>query len=216
MSVCRQCWFLSVLLVCGILIGCSGSEEARRATVLLQDTVATLRSQNDSLKKVVTKLELDNRTSVARIAGLEAQLADVQQKLAAIPPEPPPKPHMTDPHAAYNQGLEQFNAKHYAEAAATFQLALDSEAPENLQDNCYYWIGECAYGEKQYSKAIEYFQKVFTFEWSEKKDDSQLMIGNSYRALGNKAKAKEAYERLVKTFPASPYVKKAKERLGQI
>jgi tetratricopeptide (TPR) repeat protein len=216
MNMYRLCVALSILLLCGILIGCSGSNEAQHLATIatVRDSVATLRAENDSLKRVTLKLGLDNRTSISRITELETQLADLRQKLnAPTPPVPPPKPHITDPRATYMRALEEFRARKYADAAATFQSVLEAEAPVQLQDNCYYWQGECAYGEKKYAEAIEHFQKVFTFKWSEKKDDAQIMIANSYYAIGNKPKAKEAYERLVKKFPASPYVKKAKARL---
>ncbi len=43
-----------------------------------------------------------------------------------------------------------------------------------------------------------------------------MMIANSYLAMGEKGKAKEEYERLIKKFPASPYVKRAKAKLSKL
>jgi TolA-binding protein len=42
------------------------------------------------------------------------------------------------------------------------------------------------------------------------------MIGNSYMALGDKAAAKDAYSKLVSTYPSSSLVEKAKERLSKL
>ena len=217
MNVRRQLWIFCLLLVGGFLVGCSNSDELRKEAETLQGTVTTLRAENDSLQRLTSKLAVDIRTASAHITDLEAQVTDLKQKLAAAtPPAPPPKPHMTDPHAAYMHGLEQFRARNYADAEETFQSIINGEGPAELQNNCTYWLGECAYGEKKFADAIGHFQKVLTFPISKKKDDAQIMIANSYFATGNKAKAKEAYERLVKVFPASPYIKVAKAKLEKL
>ena len=211
----------SIFLLC--LIGCSGSEEAKKeipppppsATETMQKEMNDLKSKNESLKKQVAKLEQDNRTAIAKAAELETQLTELKEK-AAAPPPIIQKPIPTNARGSYKEALNLFRSRNYAEAASLFQSALDAGIQEKMQDNCYYWLGECAYGEKKYDEAIEHFQKVFTFKISEKKDDSQLMIGNSYLALGNKEKAKEAFERFTKKFPASPFIKRVKEKLGKL
>jgi TolA-binding protein len=207
----------SIFLLC--LIGCSGSEEAKReipgTTELMQNEMNDLKSQNESLKKQIAKLEQDNRTAVARAAELETQLVELKDK-AAAPPPVVQKPILANARESYQEALNLFRSRSYIEAASLFQSALDAGIQEKMQDNCYYWLGECAYGEKKYNEAIEHFKKVFTFKISEKKDDSQLMIGNSYLAMGNKEKAKEAFERFTKKFPASPFIKRVKEKLGKL
>ena len=211
----------AIFLFC--LIGCSGSEETKTevplpppsATETMQKEMNDLKSQNESLKKQVAKLEQDNRTAVARASELETQLVELKDK-AAAPPPVVQKPILTNARESYQEALNLFRSRSYIEAASLFQSALDVGIQEKMQDNCYYWLGECAYGEKKYNEAIEHFQKVFTFKISEKKDDSQLMIGNSYLALGNKEKAREAFERFTKKFPASPFIKRVKEKLGKL
>ena len=93
---------------------------------------------------------------------------------------------------------------------------LDAGAPAGLEDNCHYWLGECSYATKNFSNALEHFQHVFTYKVSEKKDDAQIMIANCYWRMGNKAKAKEEYQKFIDKYPASPYVNRAKERLGKL
>ena len=116
----------------------------------------------------------------------------------------------------YHDALDEFHNRKYEDAAALFQKVYDEGAPKGLDDNCVYWIGECLYGRKQYDSAIAQFKKVFDFKWSEKKDDSQIMIANSYFALGDKKTAKEEYEQLIKKYPASPFVKRAKAKLANL
>jgi TolA-binding protein len=220
---------LSALVVAAIILaGCHGAEEttentappAPTVTDLMQKELAATKASNDSLKLQLMKLEEANRAAVARAAELEAKMAH-EKAAAEMPPPPPPPRSETQPlisnlRDGYASALRLFRSANYAESMAMFQAVLDAGAPVEMQDNCYYWMGECAYGEKNYTAAIEYFQKIFTFAKSEKKDESQIMIANSYLAMGNKAKAKAEYERLVTKFPASPYVKKAKARLASL
>jgi len=215
---------ITAILFSIMLIGCSGSEEVKKeipppqlsATEAIQKEMNDLKSQNELMKKQVAKLEQDNRSAVAKAAELETQLADAKEKAVAPPPPVIQKPVSTNARESYKQALTLFNSRNYENAAALFQAALDGGIAEKMKDNCNYWLGECAFGEKKYNEAIEHFQKVFTFKISEKKDDSQLMIGNSYLAMGNKAKAKEAFEKFTKKFPASPFIKRVKEKLGKL
>jgi TolA-binding protein len=66
---------------------------------------------------------------------------------------------------------------------------------------------------KHYSDAIASFQKVIAFAHSSKKSAAQMMIGNCYMAMKSRTKAKDAYETLIKKYPASLYARRAKEKL---
>lgn len=209
---------LLFLLLIGsfLLSGCGTTEEAEKeeippppsATELLQQELNGLRTENSVLKKQISTLEQDNRTSVAKSADFETQLADCNEKLKAA--ETPP---VTDPRVSYQQALLLFNSRQYEQASLLLQQILSTGVPERLEDNCHYWLGECAYGSRKYREAVDHFRKVFSFRISEKKDESQVMIANSYYAMGNKVKAKEEYEILLQKFPASPYAKRVKEKL---
>jgi TolA-binding protein len=199
-----------------IFSGCGTTEEAEKeaippppsATELLQQELNGLKTENSVLKKQISTLEQDNREVVAKSANLENLLADCNEKLKAA--ETPPMP---EPRVSYKQALLLFNSRQYDQASLLIQQILSRGAPDGLEDNCHYWLGECAYGSKRFAEAIDHFKKVFTYRISEKKDESQIMIANSYYAMGNKARAKEEYELLLQKFPASPYVKRVKEKL---
>jgi TolA-binding protein len=216
---------VSVVMVCGVMfIGCASSENTSKeneqppqpsATEMMKKQITDLQSENISLRSQVEKFQQDNRTANARIAELETQLGELKERLVSTP-TPPPKLKISNTNEAYDHALALFRSRDYREAASTFQSIIDAGAPEGLTDNCVYWLGECAYGSKNYKEAIGYFGQVFTFAKSEKKDDAQIMIANSYFAMGNKTKAKAEYQKLIDKFPASPYVKRAKARLGQL
>ena len=222
----KNCLLLNFIIVLFglLLIGCSASEETAKestpppqpsASEMMQKEISTLKTENASLKQQLTKIEQDNRAATARVAELETQLTELKERQTVTPP-PSPKLNITNPHEVYQDGLGKFRARNYEEAALAFQSILDGGAPEGLEDNCTYWLGECAYGAKKYKEAIEHFHKVLSFSRSAKKDDAQIMIANSYFAMGNKAKAKEEYNKLIDKYPASPYVKTAKAKLNQL
>ena len=68
---------------------------------------------------------------------------------------------------------------------------------------------------KDYKTAISNFEKVFAYKISEKKDDAAIMIANSYWVMGNKKEAVKEYKKFLEKYPASPYVKRAKDRTGE-
>jgi TolA-binding protein len=234
---------VGVLLTAAIvslwLTGCSGSKEQEKelssppppsATELMQNELLTLRTSNDSLRKDNSRLEFEKRMLVAHVAELESENNELKSKVAAMvaPPRKTPKPSPPTPISAppvtttipagsldsYTDALESFKRREYMAAAEKFQNVLDAGAPKGYDDNCVYWIGECLYGAKRYDEAIGQFKKVSSFEWSEKKDDAQIMIANSFLAKGDRVQARAEYEQLIKLFPASPYVRRVKEKLS--
>ncbi len=215
--------YVAILMLASLAgMGCRSSEETTTnaappqpsATELMQKDLFSLRTANDSLRGRLSTLEQSNRASTARIAELETQLSELKDRTTAPPPPAVKKPDIANAREGYARGLRLFRSGNYQEAAQMFQAVLDAGSPPGLEDNCYYWLGECSYGARQYDEAIAHFQRIFTFSVSEKKDDAQMMIANSYLALGDKAKAKAEFEKLVKKYPASPYIKRAKAKLA--
>jgi TolA-binding protein len=211
--------FLSLSLI--IIGGCASSEETipEPATPpgpteldLTKQKLDDCTKENVQLKQQASRLEQDVRNLTARAAALETQLAEEKTKL---PPPPPPKPVIKDVDAEYQNALTLFRQKSYREAADKLQALLDAGIKKDLEDNCYYWLGECSFGMKDYKTAISNFEKVFAYKISEKKDDAAIMIANSYWEMGNKKEAIKEYKKFLEKYPASPYVKRAKERLGE-
>ena len=224
--------FIPLLFFAVLVWGCGSSGETPKqipsqpnATEVMRREVLKIRQENDSLKAQLARQQQDNRTVTARAAQLETENAELRDKLKAVPPPaptyippsyiPPSTPRVTDPNQTYQEGLSFFHSRKYSEAETALQSILDSGGGA-LEDHCHYWIGECEYAQKNYQGAIEHFQKVFSFNRSSKKDDSQMMLANCYYAMGDKARAKEEYQKLIDKYPASPYVKSAKAKLSKI
>ncbi|MBM4169964.1 MAG: tetratricopeptide repeat protein [Ignavibacteria bacterium] len=195
---------------------------------LLED----LRTENTGLKQKLMKMEQDMRGLTVRINETEARLlaekerAEKAETTARSLAQPTSQARSAQPAgtgalteaslAAYQDALTSFNNKQYDDAIARFQALLNSGVSVELADNCTYWIGESYFGKRNFREALPYFEKVLEFEGSPKLADAHYMIGQSHERLGDKAKAKASYEKVIKDFPVSGNVKRAKDRLAKL
>ncbi len=190
--------------------------------------IEDLRTENTSLKQKMVKLEEDNRNLNARVADNDSKLAAEKDRAdkaelaaKAVPPTGGRRGAQVEgtsdaKMSTYEDALKAFNSKMYDDAMKSFQAMLDGGVSEDLADNCKYWIGECAFAKRKYKDAIASFTEVMKYKNSEKKADAQFMIAQANERLGNKLKAKEAYEKVVKEYPMSKNVKRSKERWAKL
>jgi len=169
----------------------------------------------DSLQEEVrqleeTKKQLQNQLAAARPGAIVSQPA----RQPVIPtPVVLGSSRATDFTSRYNQALNLFRQFKYQQAINEFQNLLEDGIAEDLADNCEYWIGECHYGSEKYSDAIDAMQKVINLAGSNKKDVAYLVLGQSYERLGERNKAREAFQLLEKEFPDSEFTKRARQKL---
>jgi tol-pal system protein YbgF len=200
----------------------------------LQKQIDALKTENTDLRQKNLKLEDDVQKLTARLNDAEAKYASEKERADkaeetaknAVAAQPMTEAKKTEavetafkteiPMAEYEEALGAFKSKKYDDASSAFQKMLDDKVPEQIADNCHYWIGESKFAKKNYKDAITEFEEVLKFKRSEKKGDAQFMIAQCYERTGNKAKAKEAFEKVVKDFPMSTHVKKAKERWAKL
>ena len=202
----------------------------------IQRQMDALKTDNTDLRQKNLKLEDDVQKLTARLNDSEAKYAAEKQRAdslddlarasmvaAAQPATETMKTESMEtairteiPMAEYEDALGTFKSKRYNDAAEAFQKMLDNKVPDEIADNCHYWIGESKFASKKYREASQEFEEVLKFRRSEKKGDAQFMIAQCYERMGNKVKAKEAFERVVKDYPMSANVKKAKERWARL
>ncbi len=118
--------------------------------------------------------------------------------------------------AEYRRGLDEFYDRKYQEGAETFRHLLASGHPTALQSNCLYWIGECEYGAGNYDAALEAFRRVSEYPSSAKLDDAEMMVGMTYLRLGNRERARQAFEHLIDRYPDSEFVPRARRLLEKL
>jgi len=177
-----------------------------------QQKLQSLEAENTTLKEKIAKLEQDNSALTTRLSDIEAKIMAERAAKEVQPPKEPPKPS----GASYEAAFQLFSEKKYDEAIQMYQAVLDGGISEDLADHCHYWMGESYFGKKEYQEALKHFEAVLQYKSLEKKADAQFMIAQCYERLGDKGKAKEAYEKVVKDYPTSEKVQKAKERWGKL
>jgi TolA-binding protein len=197
-------------------------QEPRDTTGAAQDTSAmqhatppmkpaeaqTLANRVDSLNTAL------NETN-DRINGVSEELAAVKDLMQSQPPGQN-SDAISNPQGSYKQGLDLFFSRQYQESIGKFQQLLDAGKPEGMQGNCQYWIGECYYGLHQYNEALKAFKNVFTYENTPKADAAQIMVGETYLHLGNSARARSAFRELIRKYPSSEYVPRARKILASM
>lgn len=213
---------VSVLCFAVLLYGCGTSPETTSdtwesttpvsVTARLEYRVDSLMNENRRLSQQLEALATENRNLTARNAELETRI----NEMAAAPRSEPAVSASSNVAAGYEGALAAYRSRNFAGAVQGFQALLDGNVRDDLADNCHYWIGESYYGMGKYREAIDHFRMVMDYKKSEKKDDAQLMIGNASAALGDKAGAREAYNKLISSYPVSPLVQKAKEKLARL
>jgi TolA-binding protein len=202
-----------------VAFGCGSSGESMEewegtpavsASSILEYRVDSLQNENRRMREQLDAVAAENRSLTARNAEVETKLTEA---LAAPKVETPPP---VSGASGYEAAMGKFNARDYTGAIAGLEGLLNAGIEEGLADNCRYWIGESHYGLRQYKEALKNFQMVSEFKRSGKKADAVFMTGNCQSALGNKAAAKEAYEKVVADFPTSPLVEKARAKLSKM
>ena len=200
-----------------VLEGCGNTREleaslAEKQVALdnLQKENQALKTDNGKLKSRVGDLEKGLETANFRAVELEKQIDLIRTELERAKSVP----GKGKIEGAYRDALRKYMDRRYEDAIAAFEALLAAGMPDPLNDNCHYWIGESFFALKRYQEAVARFDEVLEFEWSNKKDDSQVMIARCYSRMGEMARAKTEYQKLLDTYPASPYLDLARRRIG--
>ncbi|NOY05562.1 MAG: tetratricopeptide repeat protein [Chlorobi bacterium] len=143
---------------------------------------------------------------------------DIENKPKPAPPRietapPPPAasriPTAKPPQASmafmsrYQTALTAFKNREFTYAEKLFQDLLAEEPENRLTDNCEYWLGEIQYAKGNYQGALEYFNNILRYRYTDKDDDALLMKGNCLRLMGNERGARQAWRKLISEHPDS-------------
>ncbi|MBF0369186.1 MAG: tol-pal system protein YbgF [Magnetococcales bacterium] len=145
------------------------------------------------------------------------QPAKTVQKAPALPPIPDTPPATTTPREVYDQAFSRIKSLQYDQALVEFNSFLKWYPDDPLTDNAQYWVGEIYYVQGHFQDALKAFGEVLT-RWpaSDKVPGSLLKIGFSFYELNDVANSRATLDLLVKDYPSSPAVPKAKQRLKLI
>lgn len=171
----------------------------------------------DQLKRQITQkdaqisdLKMQVKNKNIQISQLESQKSTPMPIYSGSVGDVPPGEYQM----RYQEGLDLFHARNYKQAIDIFESLIASDASNSLSDNAQYWVGESHYALRQYKNAIIDFEKVFTFPKSNKNPDAQFKLGLCYVRLGDGAKARDEFQRLLDVYPESDYVSRAQDHLA--
>lgn len=103
----------------------------------------------------------------------------------------------------------------YANATTQIKKILNSAKDHTTIANCNYLLGECAFNQKEYAQAINYYKQAIAKNTSNK-DSAQAKIAESYMRVGKTSDAKIEYQKLLIDYPRSIYSATAKKMLQQL
>ncbi len=227
------------LCITFILIGCGSSADTTDTTMApardtvvvshpsgptrdeLQQDLDALKTENIQLKDKLSAAENSNRTLLSKASDLEASIAAREQSAKTAEKVVPAKRSFEGVTSAedlrtYHSAVAMVKNGKLTESIPKFESLLATSIKEDYAPNCRHWLGLAYFGLKDYKSALEQFNGVFEFKFSNKKDGAQLMIAQCYEKMGDAKQAKIEYEKLVKMYPASPYVERAQKKARRL
>ncbi len=179
----------------------SANKNLQEQLVQNQQLIRQLRAEKDSLYSLLMKFQSGAVVAAPKSKPSAMKAANVQPRLSGSFEDD------------YRKALEQFNQKRYQQALSIFKELLQRERDNSLSDNCQYWIGECYYAMKDYQQAIIEFERVLTFNNTNKDDDAQLKLGLCYLRLNDNEGARRELTRLLSNYPDSEFTQLGRKLL---
>ncbi len=102
---------------------------------------------------------------------------------------------------AYQTALHAFNAERHGEALQQFEHLLQQSTPNDMGDNCLYWMGEAAMRLGRHAAAYKRFSAVLECAGSDKAAVALLGRANAAIALAQTAEARADLETLQREHP---------------
>ena len=176
------------------------------------------------------------------IGGEEPEASEVIESSDIAPPEepsasPPARPREEAPDAGeaplppvtvapgplsaaaqemYDRGYTFYHRGLYVDAESAFQQFLGAHPSTELSDNAHYWIGESRFARADYEGALAAFRETLErYPEGNKVPDALLKAADCFARLGDVDAAREAYDEVIRRFPASAAAVSAEERRGQ-
>lgn len=124
------------------------------------------------------------------------------------------KPDELNPESIYRAAYYDVIKGNYDMAIKGLNEYLKSYPQTSLADNALYWIGECHYTQKDYTKAQESYERLLKdYPQSENIPAAKLKLGMCLYNLKSKTKAKQYFQDVAKNYPGTDEANQAAEML---
>lgn len=185
------------------------------------DTLSLRLSRTDSaiaaLPYARTEEALDQLAMVREDVQFLRAYLENQRKVPAIVPAKKLPPEVASPApAAYTKAMSLYDTGDYLTAAGLFESVPSQKDSSSWNDDAWYWAGESALRLGDFSRAIAAFQKVLTYNPSDKLDDAQFGIGLCYVKLGDRDRAIAELRKVAVHYPDSDRVAQANAELEKL
>lgn len=196
----------------------------------LRDQVETLQNDNTQLKERnrVQYIDLDSRINKFETGVAPVGSAPATATMKPAVPRPVTKPAVpsstsnnsrfsTDPaneEAAYGVAFDALKQKDYVESARLFKTFIDTYPQAQLAPNAWYWLGESYYVTQNYEIAQQSFEGLLSqFPDSNKVPDGLLKLGYCQAQLGQKDRARNTFNEVLRLYPMSDAARFAQSQL---
>ena len=219
--------------------------ELHQTVQALQREVQSLRGEVElqghtltQLKQRQRELYLDIDRRLQRMetgqAGASAPAPSVAAPAPqpATPPQPGPPPAAAAPNQttgsvstvnaveeqrAYQAAFDLLKSGRYDQATQAFQDFLGKYPSGEYADNANYWLAEAYYVTRKFEPALKQFESlVADYPQSQKLTHALLKIGYIHDELGQRDKAEQVLDELIRRFPDSTAAGLARKRLQRI
>jgi tol-pal system protein YbgF len=190
----------------------------------LQNAVAKLiassRHQEDQLTFLRRRVEELEGQSRGRLPAAPSGFAPAPPAAPAAPvaapaPLPPPAPlasATTTPAAElYREGATRLRAKELDAAILSFYDLIVTYPDHPLRESAQFLVADMFYSQKDLKGALAEFEAlIVAVPRGEKVPDALLKIGLCHKGLGDTARARRSFERVVKEHPTSVAARQAR------
>ena len=116
----------------------------------------------------------------------------------------------------YDEAYLAYLDANYKRSLLMFGELLDIDNVNDLTDNCQYWVGETYYSMKDYTKAIDAFNKVFDYKDNNKGAYAHYKLGLCYLNLGQTDDAVASFSKVVNDYSdQNDLVQKSKQFINK-
>ncbi len=102
---------------------------------------------------------------------------------------------------AYKSGIDSFRKGHYNKAISYFNRVLNNFSSDRLGENSLYWIGECYYAIRSFSRSIDYFNRVLLNSYYHKDQDARIKKGYAYFSMKKFDLAAREFQTYLRHYP---------------
>ncbi|MBM4434915.1 MAG: tetratricopeptide repeat protein, partial [Chloroflexi bacterium] len=125
-----------------------------------------------------------------------------------------PAPAASPADTLYQSGRAKFEAGDLDGAVVTLYEVVASFPDDPARERAQFLVGEIFFSQKDYRGAVAEFESMIAaVRDGSRAPEALLKIGMAERALGDEARARRAWERLVKEYPNSAAARQARTLL---